>query len=317
MTQFFLKPTRVLNEYLKIQNLIFTSFQLEVKVLNHHRQFYNPNRFICQIKKAYKSKNYINLISAISLYSCNSFIFYFFPVWVISLPLYLFANLKIWRSTWLKTSFLLCEYKVWTKNSLIANYKGTLDFKIIISFFPFIFGISYIIYSRYQNQVFTYFIHKNLPGIYPSFPRLKWDTFQNITYHQLTIEPVSLTNLVSNKNILLPQEIANVTSMKNSASKLINVFTPRENKNEVLNLTSASDYQTTSVQAGSSQSSITPAFKLDKFIKQLDFYTDSFLIKLNSAWLNKKKQVYIGLFPKKNFLPASSIDTNFFFKSEN
>ena len=197
MKQFFFKPIPVFSEYLKIQNIIFTSIQLEVEVLNQHRQFYNPNKFIYQIEKAYKSNHLLNLISAISSYSCNAFIFYFSPIWFVSLPLYLFANLKIWRATWLKTSFFILEYKVWTKKSLMSNYKGKLDFKIIISFFPFIFGISYIIYSRYQNQVFPYFINKNLPGIYPSFPKLKWDTFQNITSHQLPLKPINLANLPS------------------------------------------------------------------------------------------------------------------------
>ena len=320
MKQFSFTPTRVFSEYLKIQNIILTSIQLEVEVLNQNRQFYNPNQFIGQIEKAYKSNNLINLISGISLYFCNTFIFYFFPIWIISLPLYLFANLKIWRSTWLKTSFLIFEYKVWTRNSLMANWKGTLDFKIIISFFPFIFGISYIIYSRYQNQVFPYFIHKNLPGIYPSFPRLKWDTFQNITSYQLTVEPISLNKLLPNKNILLPQGIANLPSVQKPDSKIINVFTQPENRNEVLNFSTVSNYNKDSVQAGYSQPSLTPALKLTRFIKQLDFYTDSFLVKLNSAWLNKKKQVYVGLFPKKYFLQSSrylvgndkeSIDTNF------
>ena len=45
MKQFSFKPAQVFSEYLKIQNIIFTSIQLEVEVLNQHRQFYNPNKF--------------------------------------------------------------------------------------------------------------------------------------------------------------------------------------------------------------------------------------------------------------------------------
>ena len=327
MKQFPFRSTRVFSEYLKIQNIIFTSIQLEVEVLNQHRQFYNPSKFICQIKKAYKSNNLINLISALSCYSWNTFIFYFLPIWIISLPLYLVANFKVWRSTWLKTSFLIFEYKIWTRNALMANWKGPLDCKIIISFFPFIFGISYIIYSRYQNQVFPYFIHKNLPGISPSFPRLRWDTFQNITYYQLNLEPTTLTQSLPNKDILLSQEI--IASAQNPNSKIINIFTQPENRNEVPNFSNVSDSNKDSLKADYPQPSITPAFKLNRFIKQLDFYTDSFLIKLNSAWLNKKKQVYVGFFPKKKLFQYSrdlvnnkkscsaehkysaSIDTNF------
>ena len=312
MKQFFFKPIPVFSEYLKIQNIIFTSIQLEVEVLNQHRQFYNPNKFIYQIEKAYKSNHLLNLISAISSYSCNAFIFYFSPIWFVSLPLYLFANLKIWRATWLKTSFFILEYKVWTKKSLMSNYKGKLDFKIIISFFPFIFGISYIIYSRYQNQVFPYFINKNLPGIYPSFPKLKWDTFQNITSHQLPLKPINLAKLIPNKNSLVQQKIANIASLQKPDSNIINIFPQSEDKNQVLKFNRIADYKKNSIRVGYSQPIITPAFKLNRFIKQLDFYTDSLLIKLNSAWLNKKKQVYIGLFPKRNFLQSSSLNTNSF-----
>ena len=312
MKQYFLKPARVFSEYFKIRNIIFTSIQLEVEVLNQYRQFYNPNKFFAHIEKAYKASNLIKLITAISFYCCNAFLFYFLPFWILSLPLYLFINLKIWKSAWLKMSFSISEYKVWTKHSLMVNFKGTLDFKIIISFFPFIFGISYVIYSRYQNQVFPYFIQKNLPGVYPSFPRLKWDTFQNITSYQLTKEP-----LLPNKNSLFPKQIAHVTSLHKLDSKIIDVFAQSENKNEVFNFNSPSNYRRSSVQAGDCQPQIIPTFKFNRFIKQLDFYTDSFLIKLNSAWLNKKKQVYIGLFPKKYSLQSAPIDTNLFLHSSN
>ena len=45
---------------------------------------------------------------------------------------------------------------------------------------------------------------------------------------------------------------------------------------------------------------INPEFKRSPFIKQLDFYNDSILIKLNSKWQHKKKQNYVGVFSKLN-----------------
>ena len=63
MKQYFLKPARVFSEYFKIRNIIFTSIQLEVEVLNQYRQFYNPNKFFAHIEKAYKASNLIKLIT--------------------------------------------------------------------------------------------------------------------------------------------------------------------------------------------------------------------------------------------------------------
>ena len=271
MKQFFFSPARVFSEYLKIQSIIFTSIQLEAEVLNKHRQFYNPNKVSRQIEEAYKSQNLLKIISALNLYSYNSVLFYSLPLWIISFPFYLFFNLKILKSAWLNISFSISEYRIWTKNSLLSNFRATFNLKIMVSFFPFIFGISYVIYSRYQNQVFTYFIHKNLPGAYPSFPKLKWETFQNI------ISPQLIT----------------------------------ENTNEFFDFNSQSNSKESSIKVGDSQLARCPTgygkgttsiSKLNKFIKQVDFYNDSFLIKLNSNWLNKKKQIYVGVFPKNDYL---------------
>ena len=260
MKQFSFKPAQVFSEYLKIQNIIFTSIQLEAEVLNKHRQFYNPNKFSGQIEKAYRSHNLLRIISAINIYSYNSLVFYSLPLWIISFPFYLFFNFKSLKSAWFKISFSVSEYKAWTKSSLVSNFRGTFNLKIIVSFFPFIFGISYIIYSRYQSQVFTYFIHRNLPGAYPSFPKLRWETFQNIISPQL-----------------IP-----------------------ENTSRFFNLDSTSNLNKSSIKAGNSQLATTSVSRLNKFIKRVDFYNDSFLIKLNSNWLNKKKQIYVGIFSENN-----------------
>ena len=262
MKQSFFSPAQVFSEYLKVQNIIFTSIQLEAEVLNKHRQFYNPNKFSGQIEEAYKSQNLLKIIDALNVYSYNSFLFYFLPLWIISFPFYLFFNLKNLKSAWLNISFSISEYRIWTRNSLVSSFRATFNLKIIVSFFPFIFGLSYVIYSRYQNQVFTYFIHKNLPGVYPSFPKLKWETFQSV---------------------ICPQLIP-------------------ENTNEFFNFNSQSNSKESSIKAGNSQLATTSVSKLNKFIKQVDFYNDSFLIKLNSNWLNKKKQIYVGVFPKNDYL---------------
>ena len=308
MKQSFFRPAQVFCEYFKIQTIIFNSIQLEFEVLNNYRQLYNPSQFSLQIEKAYKNNNLVKLINAISLYSFHAFLFYFFPFWIVSFPFYLFKNLKIWRLAWLKISFSISEYKFLTKTALVTNFKGIFNLQIIISFFPFVFGISYIIYSRYQHQVFSYFIHKNLPGVYPCLPRLKWDTFQNITSQHLNTKSIYLTKDLSNKTILSSNEIAQVGTLSKNKNTLTSTLTQSDNK--ILNFNTDLDSQISSGQANNFQSPITSAFKVNKFIKQLDFYNDSFLIKLKSNWLNKKKQQYIGLFPKEKFLHNSLVSPN-------
>ena len=112
MKQFVFSLARVLSEYLKIQNIILTSIKLEVQILKNYRQVYNPNQYVPKIEKAYKNNNLITLVSTISLYSSHFFLFYFWPLWILSFPFYLFINLKVWKSTWLKISFSIYEYKI-------------------------------------------------------------------------------------------------------------------------------------------------------------------------------------------------------------
>jgi hypothetical protein len=202
------KSAQIVIEPLTIKSIVFNSIQLEVQLLNNYRQFFNPNKFSREIEKAYRNNQLLQLIRYITLYSYNSVIFYFLPLWFLMFPFYFLSNLKIWRATWLKISFSISEYRTWTKNSLTSNFqgKGAINFKIVISFFPFIFGISYIIYSRYQNQVFSYFIQENLPGAYPSYPKITWETFQHIISSQLKLD----SNLLS-KAFLQGEALPNQT----------------------------------------------------------------------------------------------------------
>ena len=312
-------PTR--SQRLKITNIIFNSIQLEVQLLKQDREFYNPNKFSSQIQKSYICNRRLELIGYLALYSVNSTIFYFFPLWFFMFPFYLFSNFQIWRSAWLKISVSVSEYKLWTKNSLTFTLKGAANLQVVISFFPFIFGISYIIYSRYQNQVFSYFLHKNLPGIYPSYPKLTWETFQHITSSELKLDPTQKTCVldyeISNKHFSPRQSLTNqIETLKdfNSVKSQLTDFDEdvaqkrdlcsKQNDKSQKNYTK-SDFQLTKEAREQKHSG---------FIKQLDFYSDSFLIKLNSKWANKKNQGYVGIFPKKSFFGPFSISPNLFKK---
>jgi ATP-dependent Zn protease len=300
------KSAQIVIEPLTIKSIVFNSIQLEVQLLNNYRQFFNPNKFSREIEKAYRNNQLLQLIRYITLYSYNSVIFYFLPLWFLMFPFYFLSNLKIWRATWLKISFSISEYRTWTKNSLTSNFqgKGAINFKIVISFFPFIFGISYIIYSRYQNQVFSYFIQENLPGAYPSYPKITWETFQHIISSQLKLD----SNLLS-KAFLQGEALPNQTVVMGGNSD-----------NSHIPLTEKVSFSKPDLTL----SSAARAVDQPGFIQQLDFYSDSFLLKFNSNWESKKKQIYLGIFPKKNSLghvarvgnPGFSRNKNFFRNSQ-
>ena len=321
------RSAQVGSESLKLKTIIVNSIQLEVQLLNNHRQCFNPNKFSLEIEKAYSNNQVLQLIGYITLYSYNSVIFYFLPFWYVMFPFYFLSNLKIWRATWLKISFSISEYKTWTKNSLTANFKGkgAINFKIVISFFPFIFGISYIIYSRYQNQVFSYFIQKNLPGAYPSYPKITWETFQHITLSQLKLDSnisnkalhQGMRSIASHTLVRDGDALPNQTGVveENLDNLFLNSHIPKfvQSTKQGLPLRESSTRE--------KMSSIKPNFKIisaaravghPSFIKQLDFYSDSFLMKFNSTWESKKKQIYVGIFPKQNVLGHFSRNKNLF-----
>ena len=308
------------NKYLKIQKIIINSIKLEIQLLNNYRQFYNPNQFGMQIRTAYKDNQIFQLLGYISLYFSNSIIFYFLPLWIISFPFVFITNLNFWKATFIffnkkqqgKLTFFINYH---AKVQALAKYKGgfvifrsqwkeSINLKFVITFFPFIFGISYIIYSRYRNQTFSYFLNKNLPGAYSSYPQLTWQTFEHITFFKLKPEPV-FSNLDQIKD---PSLTPNKSVMLNNINM---IFSDQLNRNlktqaEKPSLVNFADFSDDQVQDKNFHfkqnliNRINPEFKTSPFIKQLDFYPDSVLMQLNSKWQHKKKQHYVGVFHKLN-----------------
>lgn len=308
------------NKYLKIQKIIINSIKLEIQLLNNYRQFYNPNQFGIQIRTAYRDNQIFQLLGYIALYFSNSIIFYFLPLWITIFPFVFITNLNIW-----KTTFIFFKKKQEVKLTFFINYhakvqalakhkvgfaifgsqwKESINLKFVISFFPFIFGISYIIYSRYRNQTFSYFFNKNLPGAYSSYPQLTWQTFEHITFFKLKPEPV-FSNLNQIKDPgLTPNESVMSNNINMISSNQIN--RNLKTQTEKPNLVNFADFSDEQIQDKNFRfklnliNRINPEFKRSRFIKQLDFYNDSVLIKLNSKWQHKKKQHYVGVFHKLN-----------------
>jgi len=327
---------------LKITNIIFNSIQLEVELLKQDREFYNPNKFSSQIQESYICNRRLKLIAYLTLYSVNSAIFYFFPLWFFMFPFYLFSNFQIWKSAWCKISASVSVYRLWTRKSLTSRVDAL---KVGIGLFPFFFGISYILYSRYQNQVFSYLLHKNLPVIYPSYPKLTWESFQHIISSELKLDPTHYE--IPNKHFS-PRLTSQIETLKDRSPGPGSLPHPFEvGLNSVKSKLTDIDEDITQERdfcsnQNTHKNSTNSAFKLTKkaplpprgngatsplinkyrsqgvgaeargqknsgFIEQLDFYSDSFLIRLNSKWTNKKNQGYIGVFPKKSFLEPFSV----------
>ena len=228
------------------------------------------------------------------------------------------TNLNIWKTTFiflkkrkgLKLTFFIANSEklqalVKHKNGIRgvipgSQWKESITLKIVVSFFPFIFGISYIIYSRYRNQTFSYFFNKNLPGAYSFYPQLTWQTFEHITSFKLQSEPI-LSNLNKIKDPSLTPNESLMSNNMISSNELNRNFKTNVEKTSLVNFNNLSDDQSQDKNFYFKQNlinRINPEFKKSPFIKQLDFYNDSILIKLNSKWQHKKKQNYVGVFSK-------------------
>ena len=180
--------------FIKLSKNIVNSIKLEIILVKEIRQSYNPVHFFLNIKQAYQKRQILYLINQTIFCFINAFIYSFLPIWFAIIPIRFLINFKIWRLTFSKLNFSIQEYRTWTKNSIVNSCKQTINFKIGLSFFPFLFGISEMILSRYQDQTFSYFIQKNLPGISLSPQKLSWETFQYITSKNLNLKESNLIN---------------------------------------------------------------------------------------------------------------------------
>lgn len=301
MKQFDFQFNRILSKAVKIQDIILTSIKLEK--VNNERQLYNPSKTYVEIKKAYKNNSLLGLVTTLNLYCYSTALFYFWPGWFLKSILLILSNVKLEKLNWIKISFSIDKYKNWTKDSLITRFKGSFNFKIIVSVFPFIIGVSYIISYRYKDQVFSYFIQKNLPGGYSSFPQVKWDTFQNIFSQQLGLESLTeLTSLDNKKSVLShnpPSEksLELAESPKSSLTKVSKKLLPNyQIQNSLKEQTKSKEFLLESQRKSHFQ----------KMIRQVDFYSDVFLVKLNPQWFNKTKRLYVGFFRNQDFIDSKN-----------
>nr|YP_009105472.1 cell division protein [Parietochloris pseudoalveolaris]AIT94099.1 cell division protein [Parietochloris pseudoalveolaris] len=181
-----------MNNLIRLKDLqvFYNSLNLELYKLNHIRQKFNPTQFLSNIEKAYHKKNILEFTSQVSCYLFYSFIFYFYPFWLIVLFIQEKQSVRDRKALILslkQINFLINEYRRQTKILLLSTSKNTINFEITICLLPFVIGFCHMIWSRYKDQSFSIFIQTNVPGICTPYQKLSWQTFKYIKSNQLTL----------------------------------------------------------------------------------------------------------------------------------
>lgn len=182
----------------------------------------------------------------------------------------------------------LLEPKLQIREYIINNSKKVLHFKLLMSSVPVLVGISQIIYLKYQDQTFSYFFKKNLPGISSEQAKISWQTFEQVFSDQLKFDSLLATSHLSNKNEIL----------KNTTFNQHHKFIRKPISQTVL--PSFSVVQSSEQQPKELKNSF--ILLNDLYIKRVDFYSDSILIKTSSHLNAKKNQFFIGTFPNSKYL---------------
>ena len=260
-------------DLVNFQRLLVNSMKLEIRLISEIRESFNPTRFLINIKSAYHKKQFFYFFTQVNSYLTYSFLYYFLFIWILLFPIKIFTNLKIWKITFFKLKLSIQEYRNWTRNSITTTWQQNINFRIGITFFPFVFGLSQMIVLRYQDQTFSLFIQKNLPAILVSPQKLSWQTYDYSTSKNLNLKNFFLTNSYLEK---IKTDFS--SEVKSSVSSF--------------NLEDRSEHWFRHKEVFLNQFAHSVGF-----LKRIDFYSDSILLELTSKWQKQKNQIYFGTFP--------------------
>ena len=260
---------------------LFNLVQLEFELICTIRELYNPkNIFITQSDISNGKQKFLVFFRR-SLYLSYIFIYYFFPIWFFAFLIRCLTNFKLWKLFFVKFTFSIAGYRNVTKKSItsiLPKWNGIVNLQFALSIFPFLFAFSQMIVARYQDQSFSYFLKKTLPGLSLSLEKLSWETFEYITSQSL------------NKNTFLSDSYPAFLTGKSLNDK--NSFQPvplNKNQNSTFGLKNSCSSSKNKIIAPST-------------IKRADFYNDFLLIELNENWQKQKYQNYISTYSKKKVL---------------
>jgi ATP-dependent Zn protease len=321
----FILFSSTLQKWQTLKNIIFDSILLEISLLKEIRALYNPK--ILSQNPITKSQNTVKQELIHSFYYClYSFIYYFFPLWIVAFPFRYFLNLTVLKRTSikinLKISFSLENYKNWAKNSLMENFNYTINFQFVVGFFSIAFGILKMISVRYQDQKFSYFAQKNLPALFISPQKISLETFnslmiknRNTPLDSSVIEKADPACIEYNPIELLSKKTQNI-SFDSKENEQNNVVKPTNGSKSVSDVYlknkadgSKKDKKPSTNFTEDKQVSLLSfrpsIFNFFSYIKRIDFYSNSILIEVNSNWEIDKNQSYLALYPKKIKTPKN------------
>ena len=182
-----------------------------------------------------------------------------------------------------KESVFVSNYRIRTRTLVTTNCKKLNNIQFVIAFFPFIFTFSFLIRSRYKEQLFSYLVKDTLPGICVSHQNLSWETFREITSKKI----VSFSYPFDDNSNILPQKYKYFDSKVTSHG---------EGKYQENHACMGKERMI----MGEAQLDLDEKLQNQDFIERLDVSSNLILLEMKPAWEQKQKQFYIGFLPKKN-----------------
>ena len=192
-----------------------------------------------------------------------------------------------------KESVFLSNYRIRTRTLITTNCKKLNNIQFVIAFFPFIFTFSFLIRSRYKEQLFSYLVKDTLPGICVSHQNVSWETFREITSKKVVSFSYPFDD---NSNISLQK-------YKYFASKVASHGEEKYQENHacaerLIKRKALHDCHTLDDHE---------KLRNQDFIERLDVSSNLILLEMKSAWEQKQKQFYIGFLPKKNQITLNKL----------
>lgn len=176
-----------------------------------------------------------------------------------------------------KESVFVSNYRIRTRTLITTNCKKLNNIQFVIAFFPFIFTFSFLIRSRYKEQLFSYLVKDTLPGICVSHQNLSWETFREITSKKVVSFSDDNSNISPQKYKYFPSKVASHGEGKYQENNDCHSLDDHEK------------------------------LRNQDFIERLDVSSNLILLEMKPAWEQKQKQFYIGFLPKKNQITLNKL----------
>nr|YP_009105873.1 cell division protein [Microthamnion kuetzingianum]AIT94677.1 cell division protein [Microthamnion kuetzingianum] len=93
-----------------------------------------------------------------------------------------FLNLKSALVPKIANFTVIQDYRVWAKKSISRYSADNTNFEMLVNLSLFTFAFSQMIWFRYQENSFSYFLKNTFPGVCLPSQTLSWDTFSTLFF---------------------------------------------------------------------------------------------------------------------------------------